>query len=118
MQIDECQEWADRAKALASYAKQAHDDDLHKMAVRIKVRAIDRCGELLKQCEAAKNQYDARARAGAGARTRTQEAQNAGLSKRQQVTAVRVHNVPRHEFESLVESDKPPPITRLARRGI
>ena len=25
--IDECRDWADRAKALASYAKQADDDD-------------------------------------------------------------------------------------------
>ncbi len=49
--LDECQDWADQAAALASYAKQANDDTLHKMAVRIQARAIRRCGELLKQHE-------------------------------------------------------------------
>ncbi len=46
--IDECKDWADRAEALASYAKQTQDDSLHKMAIRIQARAIQRCGELLK----------------------------------------------------------------------
>ena len=118
MQIDECQEWSDRAKALASYAKQAHDDDLHRMAVKIKARAIDRCGELLRQIETAKNQHDAKARASDGGGTRTQAAQDAGLSKRQQVTAVRVNNVPRDDFEALVESANPPSITTLAWRRV
>ena len=28
--IDECKDWADKAHAMASYAKQADDDSLHK----------------------------------------------------------------------------------------
>src|ERR1700719_1283840 len=47
--IDECQDWADRAEALASYARQAQDDALRKLADRIQARAIRRCGELLGQ---------------------------------------------------------------------
>jgi len=47
--IDECAEWANKAEALASYAKQANDDQMRKMADRIQARAIRRCGELLKQ---------------------------------------------------------------------
>jgi hypothetical protein len=47
--IDECQNWANRAEALASYARQANDDDLRRMADRIQARAIYRAGELLKQ---------------------------------------------------------------------
>ena len=47
--IDECQKWANKAEALASYAKMADDDTLRKLAVRIQVRAVNRCGELLKQ---------------------------------------------------------------------
>ena len=43
-----------------------------------------------------------------------QAAKEAGLSENQQVTAVRVNNVPRAQFEALVESDKPPSITTLA----
>ena len=50
--IDECQDWADKAEALASYAKQSHDDTLHKLADRIQARAIRRAGELLKQIAA------------------------------------------------------------------
>ncbi len=33
--IDECQQWANKAEALASYAKQADDDTLRKQADRI-----------------------------------------------------------------------------------
>lgn len=46
--IDECKDWADKAAALGSYARQADDDTLHKTAIRIQTRAIRRCGELLK----------------------------------------------------------------------
>ena len=50
--IDECQSWADKAEAMASYARQAKDDSLRKMADRIQARAIRRCGELLRQIQA------------------------------------------------------------------
>jgi hypothetical protein len=50
--IDECQDWADKAAALASYARQARDDTLFSFATRIKARALDRCGELLRQIPA------------------------------------------------------------------
>jgi hypothetical protein len=40
--IDECQTWADKAEALASYARQAKDDELRKMADRIQARAVRR----------------------------------------------------------------------------
>ena len=51
-QVDECKDWADKALALASYAKQANDETLFKMATRIRARAIQREGELLKEIEA------------------------------------------------------------------
>lgn len=47
--IDECQDWANKAKALASYARQSKDDTLRKMADRIQARAIRRCGELINE---------------------------------------------------------------------
>ena len=46
--LDECMDWANKAQALASYAKQADDDTMYKMALRIQARAVRRCGELLK----------------------------------------------------------------------
>jgi hypothetical protein len=111
--IDECQEWADKAEALASYAKQAKDEQLRKLADRIQARAIRRCGELLKQ-------FDARGDHRKSGDTPTSQraiAREAGLSKDQQVTAVRVANVSAEDFESAVESEKPPTVTKLAELG-
>ena len=117
--IDECQDWANKAEALASYARQAGDASLREMADRIQARAIRRCGELLRQIAPAKNQHDAkqRARTGTDTSTRTQAAADAGLSKRQKDTALRVANVPKEEFEQVVEGPAPPTISELADRG-
>ena len=49
--VDECQEWASKATALSSYAKQAKDDALQVLADRIRARAVRRCGELLQQSD-------------------------------------------------------------------
>jgi hypothetical protein len=46
-----------------------------------------------------------------------QAAESAGLSKDQAVTAIRVANVPDDEFELAIESDDPPTVTELAKRG-
>lgn len=111
--IDECQQWADKAEALASYAKQSKDDSLRKMADRIQARAIRRCGELLKMVEPANG-----ARTDLGtAQTRGSTATDAGLSERQRKTALRVANVPDDSFERQVESEAPPTITALAEQG-
>jgi hypothetical protein len=114
--IDECQEWANKAEALASYARQADDDSLRKMADRIQARAIRRCGELLKQ-------FDGRGRPEEnkeGTRpnySQAHAARDAGLSAHQQKTAVRVANVPAEQFEKAVDSDAPPTVTALAEMG-
>src|SRR5437879_235837 len=50
--IDECWEWANKAEALASYAKMADDDTLRQLADRIQARAVRRMGELLKEYDA------------------------------------------------------------------
>jgi hypothetical protein len=117
--MDECQTWADKAAALASYAKQSQDEQLMKMAVRIQARAINRCGELLRQIEpAGGTRTDVKPTDAADSRlTRKSAAEQAGLSERQQYTALRVANVPKDEFDRLVESDSPPTITQLAEMG-
>lgn len=114
--IDECQQWADKAEALASYAKQSKDEQLRKMADRIQARAIRRCGELLKQIPAAPGKRTDLQPSNAAV-TRSEAASDAGLSKRQKDTALRVASVPAAEFESAVESDKPPTVTQIAERG-
>jgi len=115
--VDECMEWADKASALASYAKQAHDDELERMAKRIRARALRRAGELLKQIEPGQGARDGKR--GMGDHTplyREDAAREAGMSKHQQVTATRIANVPEDDFEEMVESGLT--ATKIAEAGI
>lgn len=117
--IDECKDWADKAEALASYAKQADDDTLRKHADRIQARAIRRCGELLKQFDAQGKRTD-KLKEGdlpKSPSSQREAARNAGLSEYQQKTAVRVAAVPDEAFDALVESETPPTVTKLADMG-
>ncbi len=119
LSIDECHAWADKAIAMASYAKQAQDDTLSKYATRIKARAIRRCGELLKSIPASKGgdpSLFARGDAPTSV-TRSQAAEDAGMSRDQKVTALRVASVDQADFDEQVESDFPPTITALAEQG-
>lgn len=117
--IDECRDWADKAAALASYAKQAEDETLLRMAARIKARATRRAGELLKQITPAKggNRRSDQWEADRPLMSRTNAARCAGMSSHQQKQALRVATVPTDEFEALVEADEPPTVTKLAARG-
>ena len=78
--LDECKAWADKAAALASYAKQANDDELEQLSKRIRARAIRRAGELLHAIEPAnganQNITDA---ADPKVLTRTDAAREAGM---------------------------------------
>jgi hypothetical protein len=117
-QIDECKEWADKAAALASYAKQAEDLELERMAARIRARAMRRAGELLKQIEPGQGARDGkRADGGDNPLTRSEAARDAGMSERQQVTAVRIASIPEPDFSRQVESPNPPTLTTLAQQG-
>lgn len=114
--IDECQTWANKAEALASYAKQADDDTLRKQADRIQARAVRRCGELLKQFDA-QGRRSAELPDGTVKKSMTEAATEAGMSERQRATAVRVANVPAEDFETAVEDETPPTVTKLAEMG-
>lgn len=116
--IDECKDWADKAAALASYAKQADDETLHDFATRIRARAVKRCGQLLEDFQAHPGPGRPKGN-GTGTDTisQRQAAVDAGLSKRQEVTARAVANVPDDEFEAAVERDHPATVTELAERG-
>lgn len=119
--IDECADWANKSQALASYARQAKDDTLQKHATRIQARAIRRCGQLLKQVDGrpqnARINPVEQSDGGGTLISRRDAAADAGLSKRQQTTAVRIANVPSQSFEAQVESDNPPTVTKLAEQG-
>ena len=118
VQIDECRGWSNKAAALASYARQAKDDSLQKLAMRIHGRAVRRAGELLREIEPARggdrgNQY--RQRDGADPLpSRKSAADAAGLSERQRKTALSVATLPQDQFEQAIESDNPPTVTELS----
>jgi hypothetical protein len=103
---------------LASYARQARDDTLFNFATRIKARALDRCGELLRRIPASQGgRPETKDVADLSLSPRQQAAQNAQLSERQRKTALRINSIPRERFEALVESEKPPTTTQLAEMG-
>ena len=113
--IDECKGWADKAKALASYAKQQKDESLFKYAQQIRARATRQVGKLLEKVKPAKNRHFTRTPEGT---SRKQAATAAGLSKKQKDTALRVAKVPESEFERLVDNaDTTATVKELAGRG-
>ncbi|MEQ1635431.1 MAG: hypothetical protein ABL903_01995 [Methylococcales bacterium] len=66
---------------LASYAKQAKDDAMYQMAVKIQVRAMRRAGELLSEIETQSHKNAIKKREDntvPSFETRTQVARNAG----------------------------------------
>jgi hypothetical protein len=115
--IDECKDWRDKALAMASYARQAQDETLMKLAVRIQARASRRSGELMKLFQ----RQGARTELSEGSDTKLltqrQAAVEAGISKSQEVQARRIAEIPEEEFEALVESDDPPTLSKLAEIG-
>ena len=117
--VDECKDWADKAAALASYAKQSQDESLMVMAQRIKARAVRRAGELLAQIDGQGQRSDLQPSVGDHTKlTQDDAARDAGFSKHQQVQAVRIAAVPKEDFEAQVEAPKPATLTQLAQQGI
>jgi hypothetical protein len=116
--IDECKDWSNKAAALATYAKQANDDSLRVMAVRIQARAYRRMGELLKQIPAGEGARGGKRQEGTlPPLTRTQAATDAGLSEHKRKTALRIASVPEREFDRQIETASPPTATQLAAQG-
>jgi hypothetical protein len=109
--VDECKDWADKASALASYAKQAGDTQLEDMAKRIRARAMRRAGELLKQIDGRGDHM----KNDAPVISQTQVARAAGFSERQQFTATRIATIPEDAFEDMVERGAT--VTELAAAG-
>ena len=116
--VDECKDWADKAAALASYAKQSQDESLMVMAQRIKARAVRRAGELLAQIEPGQGARDGKREAVDHPPLRSDAAREAGFSEHQQKQAVRIASVPKEDFEAQVEAPKPATLTQLAQQGI
>jgi hypothetical protein len=115
--LDECKDWADKAEALRSYARQADDESLVKMANRIRDRALRRAGELLKQFDGRGGDRSKKGDASPSAPSQRDVAREAGMSADQQKNAVRIANIDEDEFEELVDGPNPPTVTELAQKG-
>ena len=113
--LDECAGWADKAAAIASYARQADDFELEAWARRIRDRAARRCGELLRAFDARGGDRSKNVTAlNFTPRSRRMVAHEAGLSEHKARTAVNIAAIPEAEFEAAVESKRPPGTTLLS----
>ena len=115
--IDEAKDWANKASALAAYAKQANDPELEASARRIRARAFRRMGELSQELEKSKPDKGHGAGLPSGGKTKASVLAEAGISTSQAHRAEKVAAIPVEEFERRVESDTPPPITVLLARA-
>ena len=103
--------------ALASCAKPAEDEICRGLTARIKARAIRRCRGLLAEIEPHQGKRTDRLTDGGDTRlSRSAAALSVGLSKCQNVTAVRVANVPKDQFEAAIKRKDPATIIYLAAR--
>jgi hypothetical protein len=100
--IDECKEWADKAIAIASYARQLKDSSMKEAAERIHLRAQERIGELLLAL------YPNR---------RWKTATSQGLSQGQASMAMNIAKVPKAVRDEKIEASPPIKPRRLADLG-
>jgi len=105
--IEEVAGWADKMAALATLARLHEDEELEKMARRIRNRCYRKMGEIL-------SEFDARTFASP---SRAETAEKAGISKYQLVTASRIAAIPKDVFEAEVESPDPPGTSVLRKIG-
>ncbi|MGO8921624.1 MAG: hypothetical protein ACLQF4_01625 [Xanthobacteraceae bacterium] len=117
--VDEVVDWADKAAAIATYARQADDVELENYARRIRARAVRRMGELLREIDGRGGPRRKGERGSSFAPTRAAVAADAGLSVHKVRSAVSIAAIPDEDFEAAVESERPPGtvfLSQLARR--
>lgn len=118
--IDEVKDWTDKMAAIASYWRQTNDETMFNMAQKIRAQSYRRMGELLSEFDNRNGQNLPNTKStlkDTFSVSQKQVADDAGLSKKQQVTSVRLSKIPEHEFNGLLESEKVPTITELAKHG-
>jgi hypothetical protein len=102
--IDEVKEVKDKHEAIALYAKQTKDTTLMYYAERIKLRALERIGELLSELPKGRER-DAASKA-------------AGLAQTVANRTVEMTLIPKRVRDTMIESDPPPKYMRMAEVGL
>ena len=112
--VDECREWANRAEALVSYAKQAKDKSLEHTAIRIRTRAQMRLGELLLEYP---GYAPGSTLAQSGVKLRLEVAAEVGIGKTKMDRLTRAARVPKGRREELIETTPPATLKTIASIG-
>lgn len=107
LRVDECLEWKRKAEAFASYYRQAQDKTPHNIALRIRLRAWRRCGELFLEMD----QFDGDAID--RKHTSTAEAKLIGMSPADRLKAVALAAMPEQEFEDHIAQEPPPALSKM-----
>jgi len=102
--IDELKDVKDKHDAIAHYAKQAKDDRLLNYANRIKIRAFERIGEILKEIPCKTE--------------RAAAARDSGLASNHAVWSYHAAHIPKKVRDKLIEQGKPPTIKKLSDYGL
>lgn len=122
-EIDEVKDIRDKARAIEIYSQQARNFDNEFRAIRIRIRAEARCGELLREREKAKGTAGL-GRPPIGGRTmqppnsETATLADLGISKTQSSRFQQLAQVPANDFErALAEPGRPSTSRILAEHG-
>jgi uncharacterized caspase-like protein len=100
--VDEVKDIRDKAQALEAYARQARDNEALNRAVRIRVRAERRAGELLEKMDKAKGARERGTKRGTATRSTDSTAStlaDLGVSKYQASRWQKLAQIPEKVFE-------------------
>jgi hypothetical protein len=111
--VDECKVWADKAEALATYARVSNDMEMEVIAKRVRLRAIAKAGELLLRIpNTHRGLHTAGAQLKGGSLPNPESRRGVGVAagmRPQDVTqALAIARVPIEVREILIESPTPP----------
>lgn len=101
--VDELKDVKDKHSAIAIYAKQAKDKTLQYYAERIRLRAVERIGELLSEIPGHNKQKEA--------------IKASGLDHNTGRRAIDMSYIPRKVRDKLIDQEPPPKLTELANHG-
>ena len=114
--VDEAKDIADKAAALAAYARQADDPELEAMARRIRLLAVRRMGEISAGLETRERARTDLLPTG-GKQTKSQVLADAGISTSTANRAEKVAAIPQDQFDEMVAALEPPTLKAVIRGG-
>jgi hypothetical protein len=108
--VDAVKDWRDKAKALHVYAQQAQNVELENRALKIRLRAERRAGQLLKETDSAQGKRTDLV----GSNDQVKTLSDMGISKGQSSDWQRLAEYSDKEFNAVLNSDNKPSTKKLA----